>query len=142
MFSRFLLHDPSAMGIRGVSGKGKLSCWGRVIKRHRRCQVVLCILESLLCGGGPHQCFGPSLQEICQRAQNLCAVEQKGGKNLPCRENVAKLFDVLRGWAKFNFGGMIDHGGHSCCRNRVAKNSQRRGCKNAFFKINCEAIGG
>jgi hypothetical protein len=31
---------------------------------------------------------------------------------------------------------------HSCCRNRVSKNFQRRGCKNAFFEINGETIGG
>jgi hypothetical protein len=77
MVSRILLHDPSDMGIGGVCGKGKLSCLGGVLERHCCCQEALSILESLLCRGDPLQCFGPSLQEISQRAQNLCAFGQK-----------------------------------------------------------------
>ncbi len=63
----FLLHDPSDMSIGGVSGKRKLSIWGRVLKWHRRRREALGFLESLLSGGGPLQSFGPSLQEIRQR---------------------------------------------------------------------------
>ncbi len=35
--SRFLLHDPSEMGIKGISGKRKFSCWGGMLEWHRRC---------------------------------------------------------------------------------------------------------
>ncbi len=55
----FLLHDSSDMGIGGVSGKGKLSIWGGVLKWHRRRQEALGFLKSLLSGGGPLQSFGP-----------------------------------------------------------------------------------
>jgi hypothetical protein len=64
MVPRFLLHDLSDIGIRGVSGKGKLSIWGGGLEWHRRSQEALCILESLLSGGSPLECFGPSPQEI------------------------------------------------------------------------------
>jgi hypothetical protein len=104
------------------------------------CQEVLCILESLLCGGSPLRCFGPSLQEICQRAQNLCAVGQNTEVKIYHAEKMLQLFDVLSGWAKLNFGGMIDHGGGSCRRNCVAKNSQRRGCKNAFSRLTAKPL--
>jgi hypothetical protein len=53
MVSGFLLHDPSDMGIGGVSGKGKLSIWGGVLEWHHRRQEALCILESLLSGRCP-----------------------------------------------------------------------------------------
>jgi hypothetical protein len=86
----FLLYDPSDMYIGGVSGKGKLSIWGRVLKWHRRHQEALSLLKSLLSGGGPLQSFGPSPQEICQRFENLGTIlAGNGGKSLPCRENVA-----------------------------------------------------
>jgi hypothetical protein len=38
-----------------------------------------------------------------------------------------QLFDVLRGWAIFDFGGVISCGGRSCHRNRVSKNFERGG---------------
>jgi hypothetical protein len=56
-------------------------------------------------------------------------------------KKMLQLFDILRGWAKFDFGGMIGRGGRSCRRNRVAKDFQRRKCKNTFVKINGETIG-
>jgi hypothetical protein len=40
MVSRFLLHDPSDMGIGGISGKRKLSGWGGNLKWHRCFQEV------------------------------------------------------------------------------------------------------
>jgi hypothetical protein len=57
-------------------------------------------------------------------------------------EEALQLFDILRGWAKFNFGGVIDRRGRSYRRNRVAKNLLGRGCKNAFVKFSGETIGG
>jgi hypothetical protein len=63
----FLLHDPSDVGIEGISGKRKFSIGGRVLKGHRHHQEAFGLLESLLGGGGPLQSFGPPLQEICQR---------------------------------------------------------------------------
>jgi hypothetical protein len=77
MVFRFLLHDPSDMGIGGVSGKRKLSSWGGVLEGHCRCQEAFCTLERLLCRSGPLLRFGPSLQKISQRAQHLCAIGQK-----------------------------------------------------------------
>jgi hypothetical protein len=53
MVSRFLLHDPSDIGIGGVSGEGKFRVWGRVLEWHCHRQEAFCILESLLSGSGP-----------------------------------------------------------------------------------------
>jgi hypothetical protein len=77
--SRFLLHDPSDMdmSIGGIGGERKFSIWGRVLEWHRRRQEAFCILEGLLSGSGPLQRFGPSLQRISQRSQNLSTVGQK-----------------------------------------------------------------
>jgi hypothetical protein len=138
MFSRFLLHDPSDMS---GSEKGKFSCWGGVLEWHRRFKEAFCILESLLCRDHLLQCFGPSLQEISPRAQNLCAFGQKMTVKIYHAKKMLQLFDILRGWAKFDFSGMISRGGRSCRRNRVAKDFQRRSCKNTFVKINGETIG-
>ncbi len=60
MVARFLLYDPSNMSIGGVSGKRKFSIWGGMLEGHCRCQEALCILECLLCRGGPLQRLGPS----------------------------------------------------------------------------------
>jgi hypothetical protein len=106
MVSRLMLHDPSDMGIVGVSGKGKFSIWGRMLECHRRRQEAFCILESLLCIGGTHQRFGPSLQEISQRSQNLSTVGQKAVVKVYHAEETLHLFDILRGWAVFDFGGV------------------------------------
>ncbi len=77
MVPRFLLHDTTDMSIGGISGKRKLSLWGGMLEGYHRSQEALCILESLLCRGGPLQRFGQPLQEISQRAQHLCAIGQK-----------------------------------------------------------------
>jgi hypothetical protein len=57
-------------------------------------------------------------------------------------EKTLQLFDVLRGWAKLNFGGVTGCGSRPCCRNHVAKNFQRRHCKNEFLKIDGKTISG
>jgi hypothetical protein len=64
MVSQFLLHDPSDMGIKSVSGQGKLSVWGRMLEWHCRCQEAFSTLEGLLGRNGRLQRFGPCLQEI------------------------------------------------------------------------------
>ncbi len=96
LVSRFLLHDPSDMGIGGVSGKVKLSIWCGMLEWHRRHQEAFCILESLLCRGNPLQHFGPSLQEISQRAQNFCAIGQKAAVKVYHTEETLQLFDIMR----------------------------------------------
>jgi hypothetical protein len=53
-----------------------------------------------------------------------------------------QLFDVLRGWAIFDFGGVISHGGRSCHQNLVSKNFKGGCCENTFFPVYGEAIGG
>ncbi len=72
----FLLHDPSDVGIGGVSDQRKLSMGGRVLKWHRRRQEAFGFLESLLGGGGPLQSFGPpppsgDLSKVLELEQNL-----------------------------------------------------------------------
>ena len=96
---------------------------------------------NLLSGGGPLQSFGPSLQEICQRFENLGTIWQETAVKVYHAEKTLQLLDVLRGWAVFDFGGVIDPRGRSCRRNRVSKNFKRGGCKNTFFQVNCQTIG-
>jgi hypothetical protein len=64
MVPRFLLHDAAAMSIEDISGKRKFRMWDRMLEGYRRSQEAFCILESLLCGGGPLQSLGPLHQEI------------------------------------------------------------------------------
>jgi hypothetical protein len=52
------------------------------------------------------------------------------------------LFDVLRGWAIFDFGGMIERWGHSCRQNPVSKNFKGGVAKTHFSKLMAKAIGG
>jgi hypothetical protein len=111
MISRFLLHDPSDMGIGGVSGKRKLRGWGGVLEGHHCCQEAFCTLECLLCRSGPLQRFDPFLQEISQRAQHLCAIGQKMAVEIHHAEKTLQLFDVLRWWAEFDFSGVVGRGG-------------------------------
>jgi hypothetical protein len=49
-----------------------------------------------------------------------------------------QLFDVLRGWANFKFGGVIGCWGRACRQNPVAKNFKGTCCKNAFFQVDGE----
>ncbi len=113
-----------------------------MLEWHRRHQEAYCILESLLCRGGPLLHFGPSLQETSQSSQNLCIVGQKAAVEVYHAKKSLKLFDILRGWAKPDFDDGIGQGGRSCRRNCVAKNLKRRSCNNAFFKVYGETIGG
>jgi hypothetical protein len=55
---------PYDMGTGGISGQRKFSIWGRMLEGYHRRQETFFILECLLCGNGPLQCFGPTLQEI------------------------------------------------------------------------------
>jgi hypothetical protein len=57
-------------------------------------------------------------------------------------KEMLQLLDVLRGWAIFNLGSVISHWGCSSRQNPVSKNLKRRCCKNTFFQIDGEAIGG
>ncbi len=66
---------------------------------------------------------------------------KNGVKSLPCQGNVAIAW-CPEGWAVFYFGCVIGHRGRSCHRNLVSKNLKRGCCKNTFFQINGEAIGG
>ncbi len=59
MVSRFLLHDSSDMSIGGISGKRKLSIWGRGLDWHRCHLEALWLLKSLLSSGGPLLSLGP-----------------------------------------------------------------------------------
>jgi hypothetical protein len=52
-----------------------------------------------------------------------------------------QLFDVLKGWEIFDFGGVIGLWGCSCRRNLVSKNSREGVAKFMFFQIDGEAIG-
>jgi hypothetical protein len=70
------------------------------------------------------------------------AIGQKTAVKIYHAEKTLQLFDVLRGWAEFDFGRVTGCGGCSCCRNHVAKNLQRGHCKNTFFKIDGKTIGG
>jgi hypothetical protein len=122
MVSRLLLRNPSDMKIRYVSGKRKFSIWGKVLEWHCCHQEAFCILEGLLSESGPLQRFGPSLQEISQRSQNLSTVGQKAAVKVYHVKKTLQLFDIVRGWAVFNFAGVMGHGGRSYRRNRVSKN--------------------
>jgi hypothetical protein len=57
-------------------------------------------------------------------------------------EKTLQLFDFLRGWAEFDFSGVVGRGGRPCCRKCVANNLQRRCCKDTFFKVYGKTIGG
>jgi hypothetical protein len=72
-----------------------------------RRQEAFSILECLRGGNGPRQHFGPSLQEISQRFQNLYAVGQKMAVKVYHAKKALQLLYVLRGWAIFDFDGMI-----------------------------------
>jgi hypothetical protein len=43
--------------------------------------------------------------------QHLCAIGQKTAVKIHQAEKTLQLFDVLRGWAKFNFGSVTGYGG-------------------------------
>ncbi len=81
----------------------------------------VCILESLLCRGSAIQRFCPSLQEISQGSKNLSTVRQEAAVKVYHTKKTLQLFDILRGWAVFDFGGVIGRGGQSCCRDHVSK---------------------
>jgi hypothetical protein len=73
----------------------------------------------------------------------LCTVRQKTAVKVYYAKKALQLFDVLRGWAIFDFGGMIGGGGRSCRQNPVSKNFQGGCCgKKFFFQVYGEAIGG
>jgi hypothetical protein len=44
---------------------------------------------------------------------------QKTAVKIHHAEKTLQLFDVLRGWAKFYFGGMIGRGGRPCRRKNI-----------------------
>ncbi len=54
-------------------------------------------MECLLCGDGPLQRFGPTLQEISLGFQNLSAVGQKTAVEIYHAKEALQLFDILRG---------------------------------------------
>ncbi len=87
--------------------------------------------DAVLSNALPHP---PPPPEIISMAQHLCAVGQKTSVNIYHAEETLQLFDILRGWAKFNFNGVSGRGGCPCRRNLAAKNFQRRHCKNTIFK--------
>jgi hypothetical protein len=89
MVSRFLLHDPSDMSIGGVSGKRKLSIWGGMLEGQRHCQEVFCILDCLLCRGGPLQHPALPLRRSVKGTTLVRKWTENSFKNSPCRENVA-----------------------------------------------------
>ncbi len=92
MVARFLLHDPSNMSIRGMSGERKLSIGGRVLEWHLRRQEAFCLLEGDLSGSGPLQRFGPSLPGDLSKVSKLeHSWAGNGGNSLPCQENVAAV---------------------------------------------------
>ncbi len=72
MVPRFPMHDAADMSIGGVSGKRKFSMWGGMLEGYRRSQEAFCIVESLLCRGGPLQCLGPPLWRTV-KGRNTCA---------------------------------------------------------------------
>jgi hypothetical protein len=84
---------------------------GWVVRGVRPGQVAFCILESLQCRGSPLQHLGPLSQEISQREQHLCTIGQKTVVKIHHAEKTLELFEVLRGWAKFNFGKLGSRGG-------------------------------
>jgi hypothetical protein len=71
----------------------------------------------------------------------LCTVWQKTAVKDYHAKEMLQLFDVLRGWEIFDFGGMIGLWGCSCRRNLVSKNSREGVAKFTFFQIDGEAIG-
>jgi hypothetical protein len=77
------------------------------------------IFDCCLSGSRPFQCFGPSLQEISQKFQNLSTVGQKAAVKVYHAKKTLQLFDILRGWAIFYFGSVISRAGRSCRQNRV-----------------------
>ncbi len=56
----------------------------------------------------------PPPQEISQRVQHLCAIEQKTVLKIHHAEKTLQLFDVLRGWVKLDDGGVTGPGGCPC----------------------------
>ncbi len=82
----------------------------------------------------------PVQKQFNKRAQHLFAIGWKTAAKIHHAEKTLQLFDVLRGWAEFNFGGVISRGGRPCHRNRVAKNFQRRCCKVTCFKFMARSL--
>jgi hypothetical protein len=72
----------------------------------------------------------------------LSAVWQKTAVKVYHAKKMLLLFDILRGWAIFDFSGVIGRGGHSRHQNPVSKDLKRRCCKNTFFQVDGETIGG
>jgi hypothetical protein len=135
MVSRFLLHDPSDMSIRGVSGERKFSVWGRVLEWHRRHQEAFCILEGLLSRSGPLQHFGPSLQKIRQRSQHLIPVRQEAAVKVYHAKKTLQMFDFLRGWAVFDFGSMIGRGAAPVAKIVCPRISREGAAKTHFSRL-------
>ncbi len=80
-----------------MEAEAKFIIWGGVLERQRRCQEALCILECLLCRGGPLQRFGPLPSgDQLKGATLVRSWAENGITNLPCRENVAAVWIVLQ----------------------------------------------
>ncbi len=57
--------------------------------------------------------LAPHFRDLLEGA-NLHAVGQKTAVKVYHAEKTLQLFDILRGWAKFDFGGVIGRKGCSC----------------------------
>jgi hypothetical protein len=86
--------------------------------------------------------LAPHPQEIGQSFLNLCTVGQKTAVKVYHAKKTLQLFDVLRGWAIFDLGSVIGYWGRSCRRNLMSKDFKGGCCKNTFFQVDGEAIGG
>jgi hypothetical protein len=84
--------------------------------------------------------LAPPFRRSVKGFNTLHSWAKNSGRNLPCR--TLHLFDVLRAWAIFYFGGVIGHWGRPRRRNLVSKNFKGGCCKNTLFQIDGEAIGG
>jgi hypothetical protein len=139
MVARFLLHDPSDMSIRGVSGKSKFCIWGGMLEGYRHCQEAFCLLECLLCQCSPPNVLDPPHSwDQLKSATPVCSWQIK----IKHAEETLQLFNILGGGQSSTSVVWAAVGGCPCCRNLVAKNFQRRHCKDTFFKIDAETIGG
>jgi hypothetical protein len=84
----------------------------------------------------------PPPQEISLRVQHLPAVGQKTVVKIHHAEKTLQLFDVLRGWAKFDLGGVTCRGGRPCCEIVWQRTFKKVTATTHFFKIDGKTTGG
>jgi hypothetical protein len=85
MVSRFLLHYPSDMSVGGISGKGKLSIWGRVLEWHHHFKGALHFGKPPELKRSAPKFWPLSSGDPSKGAQPVHSWAENGGKSLPCQ---------------------------------------------------------